>query len=54
MRKIIRIFSGNYHSVVEILSGFKGESKFSTWMYRVALNTAITLFRKPQKTNAGR
>lgn len=25
---------------------FKGNSKISTWMYRVALNTAITLFRK--------
>ncbi|AZA80506.1 RNA polymerase subunit sigma-70 [Chryseobacterium lactis] len=32
-------------------SGFKGEAKFSTWMYRVALNTAIALFRKPQKKN---
>lgn len=32
--------------------GFKGEAKFSTWMYRVALNTAITLFRKPQKRKA--
>lgn len=31
---------------------FKGEAKFSTWMYRVALNTAITLFRKPQKRKA--
>ncbi|PWW30598.1 RNA polymerase sigma factor [Chryseobacterium sp. AG844] len=30
-------------------SGFKGEAKFSTWMYRVALNTAIILFRKPKK-----
>ena len=29
--------------------GFKGEAKFSTWMYKVALNTAMTLFRKPQK-----
>lgn len=25
---------------------FKGQSKITTWMYRVALNTAITLFRK--------
>ncbi|KFF01644.1 RNA polymerase sigma factor [Chryseobacterium luteum] len=29
--------------------GFKGEAKFSTWMYKVALNTAMTLFRKPRK-----
>lgn len=28
---------------------FKGQSKISTWMYRVALNTAITLFRKKTK-----
>lgn len=25
---------------------FRAESKPSTWMYRVALNTAITVFRK--------
>ncbi len=29
---------------------FKGQSKISTWMYRVALNTAITLFRKKSKS----
>ncbi|MDV3665924.1 RNA polymerase subunit sigma-70 [Elizabethkingia anophelis] len=29
---------------------FKGNSKISTWMYRVALNTAITLFRKTSRT----
>jgi len=28
---------------------FRGESKFSTWMYRVALNTAITLYRKSKR-----
>lgn len=29
---------------------FKGNSKISTWMYRVALNTAITIFRKKKKS----
>ncbi len=28
---------------------FRGEAKFSTWMYRVALNTAITLYRKKKR-----
>ncbi len=28
---------------------FKGESKFSTWMYRVALNVALQDFRKEKK-----
>ncbi|RAV29639.1 RNA polymerase sigma factor [Sinomicrobium soli] len=32
---------------------FRGESKFSTWMYRVALNTAITLYRKSKKSVRG-
>ncbi len=29
---------------------FRGESKFSTWMYRVAFNTAISLYRKSKRT----
>lgn len=28
---------------------FKGKSKFTTWMYRVALNTAIIYFKKEKK-----
>ncbi len=28
---------------------FRGDAKFSTWMYRVALNTAITLYRRSKR-----
>lgn len=28
---------------------FKGNSKISTWLYKVALNTAITFFKKQKK-----
>lgn len=28
---------------------FRGDAKFSTWMYRVALNTAITIYRKSKR-----
>ncbi|UNY98696.1 RNA polymerase sigma factor [Zhouia spongiae] len=29
---------------------FRGDAKFTTWMYRVALNTAITLYRKSKRS----
>ncbi|MBT4779591.1 MAG: RNA polymerase sigma factor [Polaribacter sp.] len=29
---------------------FRSEAKFSTWMYRVALNTAISLYRKSTRS----
>ncbi|WP_114790240.1 sigma-70 family RNA polymerase sigma factor [Niabella yanshanensis] len=28
--------------------GFRGASKVSTWMYRIALNTALAIYRKPR------
>lgn len=28
---------------------FRGHAKFSTWLYRVALNTAITFFKKEKR-----
>ena len=31
-------------------SKFRGEAKFRTWMYRVALNTAISLYRKSSRS----
>lgn len=33
-------------------SSFRGDAKFSTWLYRVGLNTAITFFRKEKKRPA--
>ncbi|MBC9796550.1 sigma-70 family RNA polymerase sigma factor [Sinomicrobium sp. FJxs] len=35
-------------------SNFKGNSKFSTWLYRVAMNTAITHVKKRKKNNNAR
>jgi RNA polymerase sigma-70 factor (ECF subfamily) len=32
-------------------SSYDGRSKFSTWMYRVALNVAISSYRKQKKKN---
>ncbi len=31
-------------------ASFKGQSQFSTWLYRVALNTAMTFINKAQKS----
>jgi len=31
------------------LASFKGNSQFSSWMYRVALNTAIVFFKKEKR-----
>lgn len=57
VHKICRIYTNNVDEHNDLFqeiaiqlwknySKFRGDSKFSTWMYRVALNTAISLYRK--------
>lgn len=31
---------------------FRGDAKFSTWLYRIALNTALTFLKKEQKNHS--
>jgi RNA polymerase sigma-70 factor (ECF subfamily) len=58
--KVCRIYSNNrddfddlFQEIVLQLwrsyTSFKGESRISTWMYRVALNTAITRLHKSKR-----
>ncbi len=58
--KICRIYTTDYNSHNDLFQEitiqlwknypkFRGDAKFSTWMYRVALNTAISLYRKTSK-----
>lgn len=61
VHKICRMYTNDSHSHNDLFQEitiqlwkaypkFRGDSKFSTWMYRVALNTAITLFRKSKRS----
>ncbi len=61
VHKICRLYTNNQHAHSDLFQEisiqlwraypkFRGDSKFSTWMYRVALNTAITLYRKSKRT----
>lgn len=60
VHKVCRIYTGDPDSHKDLFQEitiqlwkaypkFRGDSKFSTWMYRVALNTAITLYRKNKR-----
>ena len=61
VHKICRIYTTNQDAHNDLFqevavqlwknySKFRGDSKFSTWMYRVALNTAISLYRKSTRS----
>ena len=61
IHKICRIYSSDEEEYTDLFQeiviqlwksykSFKGESKFTTWMYSVSLNTAMALFRKNKKT----
>ena len=60
MFKICKIYQDNADDRNDLLQemtlqlwlafdSFRGESKFSSWMYRVALNTAIVFFKKQKR-----
>lgn len=57
VHKICRIYTTNQNDHNDLFqeitiqvwknyAKFRGDAKFSTWLYRVALNTAISLYRK--------
>ncbi|WP_066219285.1 RNA polymerase sigma factor [Formosa haliotis] len=61
VHKICRLYTNNYDAHNDLFQEitiqlwnaypkFRGDSKFSTWMYRVGLNTAITLYRKSKRS----
>ena len=60
IHKVCRLYTNSYDAHNDLFQEitiqlwraypkFRGDSKFSTWMYRVGLNTAITLYRKSKK-----
>jgi RNA polymerase sigma-70 factor (ECF subfamily) len=61
IHKVCRIYTNNQDSHNDLFQEitiqlwraypkFRGDSKLSTWMYRIGLNTAITLYRKSKRT----
>lgn len=61
VHKVCRLYTNNYDAHNDLFQEitiqlwkafpkFRGDAKFSTWMYRVALNTAITLYRKSKRS----
>ena len=57
IHKICRIYTDNIHDHEDLFqeiviqtwksySNYRGDSKFSTWIYKIGLNTALALFKK--------
>ena len=60
VHKVCRLYTNNYDAHNDLFQEitiqlwkafpkFRGDAKFSTWMYRIGLNTAITLYRKSKR-----
>lgn len=43
------LFQEIIYQIWKAYDSFKGESQFSTWMYRVAINTAIVFLKKEKR-----
>ena len=57
IHKICKIYTDNIHDHEDLFqesviktwksySNYRGDSKFSTWIYKIGLNTALALFKK--------
>ena len=60
VHKVCRLYTNSYDAhndlfqeiTIQLFKAypkFRGDAKFSTWMYRIGLNTAITLYRKSKR-----
>lgn len=61
IHKICKIYTDNPHDHEDLFQeiaiqlwkaypDYRGDAKFSTWMYKISLNTALALFRKRNKS----
>ena len=61
LHKVCRLYTNNssdHHDLFQEITiqlwrafpKFRGDAKFSTWAYRIGLNTAITLYRKSSRS----